>query len=358
MKKLILFTVIFIFSLTCIAQKGKWKKAQKINTIESYQEFLRDYPNSEFNNEAEQKLIELEFNKAKKINTISSYKYFLNSYGINKYTKQATSNMIKLEFLEAQKKNTIKSYMEFSSKYPDGELSEQAKYAISDIDFRIAKSKNSVEELRYFIKKYPNSSLTNEALKLIMDMEFEEVKKANTIDAYELYIKKYPNSENTKQANLNLTSLIEEKNEWEKVIRNPTLASYFHFVSIKPDSKMILNNEMLKKIVNDARPRGNYFDKSNEKLKFNLDNDDNLVRFYDTIELLKKGVRISTSPPKSQIIHNNSAYFIIFYSINDDPLVIDLYQDKFVLNLSHFKGHGYVLIKVRKNEKMKIWDLN
>lgn len=67
MKKLILISVLLTFSITCFSQEGKWKKAQKINTIESYQEFIDKYPQSEFYEDAKLKIIDLENKRAKLI---------------------------------------------------------------------------------------------------------------------------------------------------------------------------------------------------------------------------------------------------------------------------------------------------
>lgn len=77
MKRLALLTLIVAISLTSFSQAGKWKKAQKINTIENYKDFLIKYPESEFKDDAIVKLMELEYEKAKGINSIESYYSFL-----------------------------------------------------------------------------------------------------------------------------------------------------------------------------------------------------------------------------------------------------------------------------------------
>ena len=56
LKKLISILVIITFSLTCFAQRGEWKKVQKINTLDAYQEFINNYPNSKFIDDAKKEL--------------------------------------------------------------------------------------------------------------------------------------------------------------------------------------------------------------------------------------------------------------------------------------------------------------
>lgn len=105
MKKLTIFSAFLILTLSCYPQKGKWKKAQKINTIESYQEFIANYPSSEFVSSAETKLIELEYEKSKRKNTIDAYTYFLNNYPNAIYTNDINRrlNNIKERIKEKQR---------------------------------------------------------------------------------------------------------------------------------------------------------------------------------------------------------------------------------------------------------------
>ena len=102
MKNIFLIILFISIAFTCYSQEGKWKKATKKNTIESYQKFLSKFPESEFSDDAKQKIIEIEFVLAESTNTITGYKYFLETYEKNDYSEEALRNLIALEFKQAK----------------------------------------------------------------------------------------------------------------------------------------------------------------------------------------------------------------------------------------------------------------
>ena len=110
MKKLIFILFILTFSLASFAQKGKYKKAQKTNTVESYQDFLNKYPDSEFSDDAKSNLLKLEYEKAKQSNSIVVYKEFVAKRPDNEFTDEATNwiNLKKQSLINSI--NKIKNY--------------------------------------------------------------------------------------------------------------------------------------------------------------------------------------------------------------------------------------------------------
>lgn len=133
--------MIFL-SISCFPQKGKWEKVQKNNTIESYQEFLDNYPRSEFFDDAKQKLIELEYENALSKNTLKSYKDFLNKYKGNKYrsdleleaknkidsiNKQIEISNENSAWDEALKNKSLSYFTNFFSRFPNGQRAQIAR---------------------------------------------------------------------------------------------------------------------------------------------------------------------------------------------------------------------------------------
>jgi len=103
--------------------KGEWKNAQRMNTIDTYHDFLKNYPESKYKIEAEKKLLTLEWAKAKKIDTIKSYEDFLALYPNEvPLSTDAKTKIGKLRLESAWKlattNNTIKSYEDFLALYP------------------------------------------------------------------------------------------------------------------------------------------------------------------------------------------------------------------------------------------------
>lgn len=347
-------------SMSCFPQKGKWKKAQKINTIESYQEFLNNYPGSEFYDEAKNKLIESEFRKAESINSIDGYTEYLGKYENSPYTEQAENKLMELEFGKAERINTIKSYNRYLEKYPAGELAENARKSIESLEFERTRELNNIKACNEYLKKYPEGTFKDEAEKLLEELEYQYVIEKDSIGLYEEFIGKYPEGENTDIVKEKLASLILERSAWEKFVNQPTLKSYSLFKTDYPDSKMNITFDILNRISKNAKKNGNYYGNSSKKITFKIDlsGDTNyLVLTSGTNEIIRNGVRIYTRPGNSGYkTYDDSSFDIEFISNSEDPLVIDIIHIKYDLTLEYFAGKGYVIIETKK--ETKIWDLN
>ncbi len=164
-------------SITGFAQEGKWKKVQKLNTLEQYQKFLSKYPDSEFFGQAKQKIIEIEFNNTNASNTISGYKIFIDTYPENnKYLEEAKKSLLELEFENAKNLNTVEAYTNFIDTYPENnKYLEEAKKSLLEREFEKAKNLNTVEAYTNFIDTYKGSKYTNDAETLLKKVELEEV---------------------------------------------------------------------------------------------------------------------------------------------------------------------------------------
>jgi hypothetical protein len=142
-------------AVTCFPQKGKWDKALKINTIESYQEFLSKYPQSEYSSLAKSKIIDFEYEEIKSQNTINSLEAFLTKYPESKYTEEAEKTLKEMKF-ERNERELVKSVL------LEGVGN---KYVISDIKAIVNSPEGclsiiqikrpDVLEIR-FISEYPN----------------------------------------------------------------------------------------------------------------------------------------------------------------------------------------------------------
>lgn len=78
--KCVLLAAVLFLALGCATMKSHWKDAEWSNTIVAYEEFLRQYPKSDFTDEARRRLEALYFKKAKETNTIEAHEDFLRKY--------------------------------------------------------------------------------------------------------------------------------------------------------------------------------------------------------------------------------------------------------------------------------------
>jgi hypothetical protein len=202
MKTFVTIFMILSFSIGVQAQKGKWKKAQKINSIESYQTFLNTYPQSDFYVEAKNKLVDLEYNKVIKLNAIKSYQYFLEKYPENKYSNEINKKLINLEYSEAIKKNTYISLKYFIDTYSNTEYNVDILDRIEKLDYEKVVGINSKNEYEEFLYKYPKSKYLETINFKLDSINYEQlvsVLKRNNIDSLKLIISSYNNLNQNKE---------------------------------------------------------------------------------------------------------------------------------------------------------------
>ncbi len=95
MKPLSLF-VSFVCMLVlagCSTVNMDWEKALSINTLEAYDEFLRKYPDSEYTQQALQKVEPMRFQKAKEDGTTRGYSLYLMRYPDGSSARKARAQL-------------------------------------------------------------------------------------------------------------------------------------------------------------------------------------------------------------------------------------------------------------------------
>jgi len=77
----------------CSRQQSDWEKTRAANTTDSYEQFIRKYPNGEFTAQAQARVKELyeerDWQKARDTDTQEAYQAFLKQYPEGKWTEEA-----------------------------------------------------------------------------------------------------------------------------------------------------------------------------------------------------------------------------------------------------------------------------
>ncbi|MBT3209418.1 MAG: hypothetical protein HN704_11420 [Bacteroidetes bacterium] len=244
--------VILLIFISCTTKK-EYEKAQSINTIYAYEDFIKKHPKSKYDAEATKTLLELyektEWEKTRSFNTIEAYYEFLSIYPTSYYAKIAKEKILRLEenrdWKAALKSNKIYDFYNFMKNHPKSRFIEDAKRKTNTKDpviiedFEVEKEESElmiekymniyfkdsivnvkkrsftnyatieaywlrIKELNYregyldFLYNYSNSIFANEAITKIREIEFDEwdlVRQINTAPAYVKYLKKFSNSE-------------------------------------------------------------------------------------------------------------------------------------------------------------------
>ena len=161
------------------------------NTLESFENFILNYPDALQISEAIAKRNYLAYEQAIATNTIASYKAFINKYPNAKEVKEAWEKIYNLAYQEAQVINSIESYELFIASYPLAKQVKLASEKIHELAFNVAKSENTSKAYQAFITKYPKSSQTTVAKDLFYTREFEENTSEGMWESYRDFYEKF-----------------------------------------------------------------------------------------------------------------------------------------------------------------------
>jgi len=132
MKKLLLLTVggYTIFMLGCASEKSDFSKAEKKNGIETYEAFLRKYPQGEYKSEATKRIHKLAFELAKQKDSLHVYKKFQEKYPESEFSTEVSARIHELTYQLAKQKDDLQTYEEFLKEYPTSLHAEEVKEMI------------------------------------------------------------------------------------------------------------------------------------------------------------------------------------------------------------------------------------
>lgn len=177
-----------------------FKQAIKENTIESYNSFIKQYPNATEVVKAKEKIQE-------------------------KY---------RVEYQKVEHKKSYKEFEKFISEYPNAPQKSNAKSKMYQFAFKKVKADDSVEAYQWFIDKYPSAPQIEEAMSNMYSVAFQQVKKEKNIAGYEWFIESFPNSPQIKEAFLNLHVLV-----FDKAKNINTIESYNTFIIAYPTAQQV-----------------------------------------------------------------------------------------------------------------------
>ena len=195
------------------AELKAWKKSQKKNTIQSYKEFLFNFPNGDF--------VEIARNSITTLQKLSKEK-----------DEEEAWNQVESD-------PTIAGYKKFISRYPESkwvtiarlkieELEEEVVKKLDDEAFAKAREKGTILSLQEYLEKFENGIHRKEARELIDELNSDnqakldvkawiEAKEQGTDTAFKNYLLKFPFGEYREVAQLKLQELKTSKEkeiEW------------------------------------------------------------------------------------------------------------------------------------------------
>lgn len=139
---------------------------------------------------------------AEKIDTEEAYNEFLRAYprAVPSLKRQANEHLSHLEFLAAAERNTIGSYNFFVEQHPDGDDVPEAINRRNALAYEQAKKQNNLEAFRTFINQYPEAIEVGDAWQQIYALALVQAERTGDAQKLEEYISTYPDSPYSRKA--------------------------------------------------------------------------------------------------------------------------------------------------------------
>ena len=169
------------------------KYIREENDLEAIYRILEEYPNYIHRDNVIHIRNQFEYRKFEKINTFDSYKEFIEKFPEAAQIVKAENNRNKLAFEKTKALNTVAAYNDYINKYPDSKYFQQAIIKRNAKAFANAESTNTLEAYQQFIRLYPDALEISMAQKHQHQLMYEKAKRIKSLEAYNEFIKMYPN---------------------------------------------------------------------------------------------------------------------------------------------------------------------
>ena len=170
-----------------------YKDAITIDSLKSYDEFLRKYSESKFAPKVYLLREKLYFDAISDSNTLEDYNNYLKEYPKGKYIIEVNEAKDKLSYEFSKQLNTPESYYNYLKEYPDGKYVQDVKTSMENYYYEKTKQFKTLESYNNYLKNYPKGKYVYEVKKDIENYWYNLANKLNTFEMYDNYLSKYPN---------------------------------------------------------------------------------------------------------------------------------------------------------------------
>lgn len=231
-----------------------WRTVMAQNTIEAYQSFIKEYPQSERVKLAKDKVRVIEDNALWQVylasKTYENCKAYLSTFPDGIYASQASEDFAVLE--EDRLWNTASTrddYNAYLKKYPQGRYASQVMDKIAYIEetdlWKEALSANNISAYNVYLKKYPSGNYSAKAKSLINKIKDKESwSKATSLDtkqAYEAYLQESTLLAYASEAREKIDEFIHQERvatdlaRWESIKNSTSWYDFYKYITDKAD---------------------------------------------------------------------------------------------------------------------------
>ncbi|NNB92176.1 HEAT repeat domain-containing protein [Corallococcus exiguus] len=159
-------------------------KASELDTVQAYQDFLRENPEDPEALTAQGRIEGLEFDEAKRLHSVIAYKRFLETYPDAPQLQRAKSLLEGLRFNAAKEADTEAGWRQFLAEHPDGTHRDEARTRLQAAQERDVQSTTDLKRVSQLLQGEAAGARREELERKLDDESFAQAKDAGQLFAY------------------------------------------------------------------------------------------------------------------------------------------------------------------------------
>jgi TolA-binding protein len=160
----------------CVSVSSRFDDVKRQNTPAAYEQFVKQYPQSEFAREARDRLEGLYFDEAKAKGTIAAFEQYLARYPRGRLAAEAQDRLEALYFDGAKAKGGIAAFEQYLARYPRGRLAVEARGRLEALYFDEAKAKGAIAAFEQYLARYPKGRFAQDARDNLQGLYFGKMR--------------------------------------------------------------------------------------------------------------------------------------------------------------------------------------
>lgn len=197
---LLLAAVTIALIAGCATLQNRWEETKLTDTIAAYEDFLREYPEGGWADQARARKNDLyeerDWKAAEANDTIAGYQDFLKNYPNGRHKNDASIRLetlaAKMREIQAAGKPEMLAAEKLLKRYQPGVFMSEALFTAEKISFEKAATDNTISAYEDFLQRYPAGKLADDVRRRVERLYFEKARTEDTLPAYDRYLNRYP----------------------------------------------------------------------------------------------------------------------------------------------------------------------
>jgi formylglycine-generating enzyme required for sulfatase activity len=201
----------------------EYYRACKLNTPQTYDQFLNTFPQDAFTGAATKRSDETWFAQALKSGTPEACEAYLRRWPMGEHVAEMDDRRT---FLGAEQQGTVPGYENYCRLKPQGLFVVQAASRIDTLQYQAAKQADTAEAYDQYLKLQPKGQYAKEATEVGERAWYNQTVKQDTVEAFDLYLQRWPGGTHAQE--------LEDKRAFNKARQENTIASYEQYLKALP----------------------------------------------------------------------------------------------------------------------------